>query len=133
MLHGTLLSGLAPVEPSDRSFASSAKADAPLNAAPSTTLASTALAKPKQVALVPIFCFSIHALAEPGVMPRVLELFAKRNLIPQRWHSDRHGPDGQELSIDLQLHDLDSETGEYIARCLRQIFGVEQVLTSQKF
>jgi len=25
-------------------------------------------------------CFSVHAHAEPGVMPRVLELFAKRGL-----------------------------------------------------
>ena len=31
--------------------------------------------------------FSIRALAEPGVMPRVLELFAKRGLVPQRWNS----------------------------------------------
>ena len=27
-------------------------------------------------------CFSVHARAEPGVMPRVLELFAKRGLVP---------------------------------------------------
>ena len=32
-------------------------------------------------------CFSIQAAAEPGVMPRVLELFAKRNLVPERWVS----------------------------------------------
>ena len=79
------------------------------------------------------FCFSIFAQAEPGIMPRVLELFAKRNLVPNRWHSDRHGLEGGELSIDLQLDDLAPELGEYIARCLRQIFGVRQVLTSQKF
>ncbi len=33
-------------------------------------------------------CFAVHARAEPGVMPRVLEQFAKRGLIPSNWHSD---------------------------------------------
>ena len=51
-------------------------------------------------------CFSVHAHAEPGVMPRVLELFAKRGL----------GRDAM----------------DYIAACLRQITFVEVVLTSQK-
>ena len=32
-------------------------------------------------------CFSVHAHADPGVMPRVLELFAKRGLVPSAWHS----------------------------------------------
>ena len=36
-------------------------------------------------------CFSVQARAEPGVMPRVLELFAKRGLVPQRWHSAAAG------------------------------------------
>ena len=83
-----------------------------------------------------VYCFSIHAQAEPGVMPRVLELFAKRGLVPTRWHSDVTGPkrpgDGRDLSIDLQVNGLDVATGDYIARCLRQIFQVEAVLTSQK-
>ena len=34
-----------------------------------------------------LVCFSVQARAEPGVMPRVLELFAKRGLVPQNWHS----------------------------------------------
>ena len=36
-------------------------------------------------------CFSVQAVADPSVMPRVLELFAKRGLIPARWHSDLGG------------------------------------------
>jgi acetolactate synthase small subunit len=79
-----------------------------------------------------VTCFSLRAAAEPGVMPRVLELFAKRNLVPERWHSDVVGPGREELSIDLQVADLAPETGAYIARCLRQIWGVEAVLTSEK-
>jgi hypothetical protein len=80
----------------------------------------------------PVFCFSIQAEAEPGVMPRVLELFAKRNLVPRRWVSDVSGPGGRELSIDVQVAGLTPETHAYMARCLRQIWGVATVLTSEK-
>ena len=44
-------------------------------------------------------CFSVQAVAEPGVMPRVLELFAKRGLVPQKWHST---VSGTALAIDVQ-------------------------------
>jgi hypothetical protein len=82
-------------------------------------------------------CFAIRADASPGLMPRVLELFAKRNLVPSRWHSDvivAPARDGGEthLQIDLQMEGLEAELAAYIARCLRQIYGVESVLTSTK-
>ena len=84
-------------------------------------------------------CFSIQAAAEPGVMPRVLELFAKRNLVPERWVSGVHGPAdgeapgrGSELMIDLQVAGLTRQDMDYLARCLAQITDVRSVLTSQK-
>jgi acetolactate synthase small subunit len=77
-------------------------------------------------------CFSVHAHAEPGVMPRVLELFAKRGLVPSVWHSATHGTDRAELTIDIQMHGLDRDLTDYIAACLRQIAFVEVVLTSEK-
>jgi len=72
--------------------------------------------------------FSLQASAEPGVMPRVLELFAKRGLVPDRWHSivARHD---MTLSIDIEIGGLERETVAYVANCLRQIAGVELVLT----
>lgn len=79
-----------------------------------------------------VYCFSILAEAEPGVMPRVLELFAKRGLTPTRWHSDVTGKERRDLAIDVQVVGLDVATGDYMARCLRQVFQVEAVLTSQK-
>ncbi|WP_299391221.1 hypothetical protein [Pelagibius sp.] len=82
--------------------------------------------------MAPVYCFSILATAEPGVMPRVLELFAKRGLVPTRWHSDVTGPGGRDLAVDIQVDGLDVRTGDYIARCLRQVFEVDTVLTSQK-
>src|SRR5229473_85170 len=74
-------------------------------------------------------CFSVHAHAEPGVMPRVLELFAKRGLVPQRWHSAAAGP---ALTIDVQIGGLGRDTVDYIAHCMRQIVGVEAVLTVER-
>ncbi|NIA71121.1 hypothetical protein HBA54_21205 [Pelagibius litoralis] len=82
--------------------------------------------------VAPVYCFSILAEAEPGVMPRVLELFAKRGLVPTRWHSDVAGPKCRDLAIDIQVDGLDVQTGDYIARCLRQVYQVQAVLTSQK-
>lgn len=82
-------------------------------------------------------CFAIRADATPGMMSRVLELFAKRNLVPTRWHSDvivappRDGGEAH-LQIDIQMEAIEAELAAYIARCLRQIYGVESVLTSTK-
>ena len=77
-------------------------------------------------------CCSVHAHAEPGVMPRVLELFAKRGLVPSAWQSWTTGTDGAELTIDIQMRGLGRDAMDYIAACLRQITFVEVVLTSQK-
>ncbi len=79
-----------------------------------------------------VACFSIQAAAEPGVMPRVLELFAMRGLVPRRWVSDVTGPGGRELAIDVQVAGLAPEAQAYLARCLRQIWGVGTVLTSER-
>jgi acetolactate synthase small subunit len=77
-------------------------------------------------------CFSVHALADPGVMPRVLELFAKRGLVPSAWHSWTTGTEQAELTIDIQMRRLGRDAMDYIAACLRQITFVEVVLTSEK-
>lgn len=77
----------------------------------------------------PTACFSVHAEAEPGVMPRVIELFAKRGLVPTGWVSR---VSGRELTIDLQMRGLAAGDAAYIARCLRQIVCVDVVLISEK-
>lgn len=77
-------------------------------------------------------CFFIQARAEPGAMPRVLELFAKRGLVPSVWHSATSGADHALLTIEVQMRGLGRNVMDYIAACLRQIPFVEVVLTSQK-
>ena len=65
-------------------------------------------------------------------MPRVLELFAKRGLVPARFHADLTGagPDG--LEIDVQVTGLERGTADHIAACLRGLFDVERVLIATK-
>ena len=63
-------------------------------------------------------------------MPRVLEQFAKRDLVPTRWHSTVVDGPGAELQIDVQVDDLEPETGLYIARCLSALVNVNDVVTS---
>ena len=79
-------------------------------------------------ASAPAASFCLQARADPGVMPRVLELFAKRGLVPHKWHST---VSGTVLVIDVQIAGLERDVADYIARCMRQIVGVDAVLTSE--
>ncbi len=92
------------------------------------------MSRPAQSAVHPAAeltaCFSVHAHAHPGIMPRVLELFAKRALTPTSWTS-RVGSE-QDLTIDIQMRGMSTEVTDYITNCLRQIVGVQVVLTSEK-
>ena len=77
-------------------------------------------------------CFAVHAASDPGVMPRVLELFAKRGLVPTRWHSVVSGPARDQLHMDVQIDGLPDAVFDRIAACLREIPRVDVVLTSRK-
>ena len=77
-----------------------------------------------------VFCFSIDVMPDPGAMARVLEQFAKRGLVPTRWHSDVIESDA--MQIDIQIVGLSAGLGQDIARCLRSIVGVHSVLTAGK-
>jgi acetolactate synthase small subunit len=72
--------------------------------------------------------FSLQARAEPGVLPRVLELFAKRGLVPRRILSTVS--DRELMTIDIEIVELADDTVDYIAACMRAITGVEAVLTA---
>jgi len=87
---------------------------------------------PSAEPLSPVACFSIQAEADPSVMPRVLELFAKRGMIPLRWHADLGGRRRDELTIDLQVDGVDRAKAELLAHAMRQMVAVVSVLTSEK-
>jgi len=77
-------------------------------------------------------CFSVQARAEPSVMPRVLETFAKLGLIPTRWHSDLGGRRRDELTIDLQVQGLTGAQRDHAAAVMRSMVSVTSVLVSEK-
>ena len=75
-------------------------------------------------------CFSVQACADPGVLPRILALFAKRGLVPGHVRVDRTG-DGDALAIEIHMNGMDQSVAVYIGECLRGIFTVDQVLVSE--
>ncbi len=87
---------------------------------------------PKPTAPNPTSCFFVHAQAEPSVLPRAADLFAKRNITPAKWVSVVTGRGDAELHLDIQVDGLSPQLRERIAACLRQIVYVDQVLTSEK-
>jgi acetolactate synthase regulatory subunit len=78
----------------------------------------------------PVACFSVSASAEPGVMPRVLEVFAKRGLVPAQWHSSVCA--GARLEIDVQVIGLEAAPAARLAGVLRQLVCVDTVLTAER-
>ena len=68
------------------------------------------------------YCF--EADAEPGVLPRALELLAKRGLVPNRVFAQAAD---DALSVEIEIEGLASETAEHVGRCLAKIVGVRAV------
>ena len=79
---------------------------------------------------VPTFCLTVRTVADPGTLPRVLEVFAKRGMVPAKLFSVATGAD--ELTVDLQVTGIDDHLGAVIANQLRSQVGIETVLTSMK-
>lgn len=68
------------------------------------------------------YCF--EADAEAGVLPRALELIAKRGLVPSRVHAVCAD---EFLSVEIEVDGLAAETAEHVGRSLGQIVGIRQV------
>ena len=77
-----------------------------------------------------VACFAIQAAAEPGAMVRVLEQFARRSLLPSRWHST--AAPGGALQIDVQVRDMPRDAADRMAIRIRGLIDVSAVLTSEK-
>lgn len=86
---------------------------------------------------VPVACFSVLTEADPSAVPRVLEIFALRDLIPSQIHVTGGGGENlrapeAELVIDVQVSGVGRKASEAIARKLRAIICVHSVLTSER-
>ena len=72
------------------------------------------------------YCF--EADAEPGVLPRALELLAKRGLVPARVFAQA---DADLLSVEIEVEGLAPETADHVGRCLGEIVGVRQTFDAR--
>ena len=68
------------------------------------------------------YCF--EADAEAGVLPRALELIAKRGLVPAKVFAQA---DEDLLSVEIEVEGLESDMAEQVGRCLGQLVGVRQI------
>ncbi|MDB5358717.1 MAG: hypothetical protein JWO51_14 [Rhodospirillales bacterium] len=76
-------------------------------------------------------CFAVRAAADPGSLPRILEIFAKRGLVPSSVQARLTSDAEPALSVDLQVTGMDPAQVEIVAETLRQIWVVERVLTAE--
>jgi len=93
--------------------------------------ASTCFPSPDHAARVT--CFSISAEADPSVLPRVLDLVALFDLIPERCHVSRAEQQaGRPLLIDLQIADLTDDDMHRIQKKLEGMLLTTQILCSER-
>ena len=70
------------------------------------------------------FHYHLRALREPSVLPRVLEMFALRDLIPHHvacWEDDGG------LVVDVHVRGLETQHARHLAQRMRNIVPVSQV------
>jgi hypothetical protein len=65
--------------------------------------------------------FEMMAEAEPGLLPRLLAPFARRDLIPDRVRARREGPG---LVVEIAMDAMPSEMLHLVEGNLRQVIGV---------
>jgi hypothetical protein len=75
-----------------------------------------------------VLCLSLRTGAEIGVLARVIQQLARRSLLPSRMHCTETG---ELLLLDLQIEDVGEREGVILAESLRQVVGIEEVLTSR--
>ena len=69
--------------------------------------------------------FLLDAEASPGLLPRVLQPFAKRDLLPDRMWSHRSG---NTMHIEIAVEAMPDDEIHLIEGNLRQIVGIHQVI-----
>ena len=72
--------------------------------------------------------FLLDADCSPGLLPRLLQPFAKRDLIPDRMWSHRSG---DTIHVEIALEAMPDEEIHLVEGNLRQVVGVHQVILVQ--
>jgi acetolactate synthase small subunit len=73
--------------------------------------------------------FFITAAAAPGVMPRVIEQFARRGLVPERWHSVVNE---DSIRIEVRVAGMDVTVASVLAATLRGTVDIHSVLSDDE-
>lgn len=68
--------------------------------------------------------FTVEAFAEPGLLPRLLQPFAKRDLLPDHVQSRRQG---EMLRVELGMEAMPEGEVHLVAGNLGQVVGVTLV------
>ena len=74
--------------------------------------------------------YTVTAVPDPSVMSRVLELFAKRNLIPDHFSGTLHEGIDSLLEMRVEKAGLDDHLAGYLGRCMEQMTCVLSVEVS---
>ena len=73
--------------------------------------------------------FAVEADADPGTLPRVLELFAKRGLVPLSLISRLLG---DRVAVEVEVVGMVRAESNHVGNCLRQIPMVTQVTVTER-
>ena len=69
--------------------------------------------------------FELLADAEPGLLPRVLTPFARRNLVPDVVRAQRQG---DAMLVEIRMAAMPSEMLHLVEGNLRQIIGMQRLV-----
>lgn len=73
--------------------------------------------------------FLVQGPSDPGLLPRLLEPFAKLGAVPSRVHASCESGDGSQMTVDLRLGGVVPRTAELIEHSLRRVVGVSQIIS----
>lgn len=73
--------------------------------------------------------FTLVADASPGLLPRLLQPFARRDLTPDTLESERHGND---VRVEIGMHAMPAEVVHLVEGNLRQVVGVRSLTRRQE-
>lgn len=72
--------------------------------------------------------FHVTAVADPGLVPRLVEPVAKLGHVPTRLFVSREDGDGTQLTVDLRLADVPHTDARRVENALRAVVGVMQII-----
>ena len=73
--------------------------------------------------------FTVEAFAEPGLLSRLLQPFAKRDLTPDHMLARR---EGEMLHVELGMGEMPAEMVHLVAGNLGQVIGVTRVSETRR-